>query len=85
MVPRDLRDRIAADQKAGERDLPDFTDMMLATGLRIGETTTFTWMQSTSIRNRRGPRYAVRITGKGLMIKWKPKGIRRWRKPEPPS
>jgi integrase len=34
---KDLRARIAADKKARTRDLPDFTDMMLATGLRIGE------------------------------------------------
>lgn len=34
---RDLRARIAADLVAVRRDLPDFTDLMLATGMRIGE------------------------------------------------
>src|SRR4051794_30851528 len=39
----DLRARLAVDEKAYEQDLPDFVDMMLATGLRIGETAAIRW------------------------------------------
>jgi Phage integrase family len=34
---RELRARLSNDDKARERDLPDLVDMLLATGLRVGE------------------------------------------------
>ncbi|HEY6738849.1 MAG TPA: hypothetical protein VI076_08355 [Actinopolymorphaceae bacterium] len=40
---RDLRAKIHSDVKAQERDLVDFADMMLGTGLRIGEAAAITW------------------------------------------
>jgi integrase len=39
----DLRAKLRADQKAVDWDLVDFADAMLATGLRIGETSAITW------------------------------------------
>lgn len=71
---RDLRAKIAADPVARARDLRDFTDMMLATGLRIGETAAVTWdaldLDAATVEVRGT---VIRITGQGLTIKWKPK------------
>lgn len=67
---KDLRARVAADKKARGRDLPDFTDMMLATGLRIGETAAIVWPAvdfDAATVEVRGT--VVRLTGKGLWIK----------------
>ena len=41
--PIDLRAKIHADERCGMWDLVDFTDFMLATGLRIGEAAAVTW------------------------------------------
>jgi integrase len=40
---RQLRALLTYDDKAIERDLPDFVAMMLATGLRIGECVALSW------------------------------------------
>lgn len=83
---RDLRAKLASDKVARSRDLPDFTDMMLATGLRIGETAAVTWgavdLDEATVQVRGT---VDRIAGKGLMIKLRPKGRRGWRKLEMPS
>lgn len=65
-----MRGKIRADRRASARDLPDLVDMMLATGLRIGEVCAITW-DSLDLANRtvevRG--VVIRVTGKGLTIK----------------
>jgi integrase len=40
---RELRTWLSNDDKAQERDLPDLVDMLLATGLRVGEALAVTW------------------------------------------
>jgi site-specific recombinase XerC len=40
---RQLRALMTYDDKAVERDLPEFVSFMLATGLRIGEASAVTW------------------------------------------
>jgi integrase len=67
---RQLRALLTYDHKAIERDLPDFVDMMLATGLRIGECSALTWTDL----NLRAATVAitgivVRVRGHGLIIK----------------
>jgi integrase len=82
----DLRAKIAADQKAIDWDLVDLVDMMLATGLRIGETAAITWpsldLEAGTVEVRGT---VIRITGKGLIIKLKPKSKAGWRIIELPS
>jgi integrase len=76
----DLRARMRADQKAVDWDLVDFADMMLASGLRIGETSAITWsaadLDAGTVEVRAT---VVRVTGQGLMIKLKPKSRAGWR------
>jgi integrase len=82
----DLRAKLAADPQATTWDLPDFADMMMATGLRIGETSAITWASldlDTAILEVRGT--VIRIKGKGLVIKSKPKSKDGWRKIELPG
>lgn len=68
-----MRGKLRYDRRSRERDLPDLVDMMLATGLRIGEVCAITW-DSLDLTDRtvevRG--VVVRVTGKGLMIKTHP-------------
>lgn len=82
----DLRAKVAADQKAIDWDLVDFIDAMLATGLRIGETAAITWpaldLDAGTVEVRGT---VIRITGKGLVIKPKPKSKNGWRKIELPG
>jgi integrase len=82
----DMRAKISADQKAIDWDLVDFTDMMLATGLRIGETSAITWpsldLEAGTVEVRGT---VIRITGKGLIIKLKPKSKAGWRIIELPN
>jgi len=83
---RDLRAKIAADQKAVDWDLPDLADMMMSTGLRIGETAAITWDSidfdegSVEVRGT-----VIRIQGKGLIIKLKLKSKAGWRVIELPT
>jgi integrase len=82
----DLRGKLAADEKALDLDLVDFVDMMLATGLRIGETAAITWpavdLDSGSVEVRGT---VIRVRGQGLVIKPKPKSEAGWRSIQLPS
>lgn len=83
---RDLRTRIAADLVAQRRDLPDFTDLMLATGLRIGEAAAVVRAAvdlDAGTVEVRGT--VIRVKGKGLVIKPEPKTPAGWRTLELPS
>jgi len=70
----DLRTKISANEQSREWDLVDFTDFMLATGLRIGEASAVTWdaldLDAATVEVRGT---IVRVKGVGLSIKWKPK------------
>lgn len=83
---RDLRTKLAEDQRCRDRDLPDFVSMMLATGLRIGETAAITWpaldLDAGTVEVRGT---VVRVSGVGLIIKPKPKSRKGWRAVELPS
>ncbi len=82
----DLRVKLAADQKARNWDLLDFVDLMLATGKRIGETCAITWdaldldVGTVEIRGT-----VIRVKGRGLWIKPKPKSRAGYRKLGLPS
>jgi integrase len=65
----DLRAKLVADPQAVTWDLPEFADMMMATGLRIGETSAITWAAldlDAGLVEVRGT--VIRIKGKGLII-----------------
>jgi integrase len=82
----DLRVKLVADQKARDWDLLDFIDVMLATGERIGENSAITWdavYLDAEIVEIRGT--VVRIKGRGLRIKLKPKSRAGYRKLRLPS
>jgi len=83
---RQLRARVAADPKAAGWDLVDFADMMLATGLRIGETAAITWpavdLDAGTVEVRGT---VIRVRGAGLVIKPKPKSKSGWRVVELPT
>jgi len=70
----DLRTKIHTDKRSQAWDLVDFTDFMLATGLRIGEASAVTWdvldLDAATVEVRGT---VVRVRGVGLTIKWKPK------------
>jgi integrase len=89
----DLRARIATDQHALDWDLVDFVDMVIATGLRIGETAAVTRpavdLDAGTVEVRGT---VIRVRGVGLVIRWKPKSARRrggqesgWRAVELPT
>ena len=81
-----LRAKIAVDQKAIDWELVDLVDMMLATGLRIGETAAISWPAldlGAGTVEVRGT--VIRITGQGLIIKAKPKSKAGWRIVELPT
>ena len=64
---RQLRAMLTNDHTAIRSDLPDFIDMMLATGLRIGETASIQW-SSVDLTNGTidvGTGIVVRTTGIG--------------------
>jgi len=68
---RQLRAMLSYDHTAIRRDLPDFIDMMLATGLRIGETAAIQW-PSVDLEHGTidvGTGIVVRTTGIGLQIR----------------
>jgi integrase len=66
----ELRAKIHADQRCRDWDLVDFTDFMLATGLRIGEASAVTWdgidFDAMTVKVRGT---VVRVKGAGLLIK----------------
>jgi integrase len=71
---RVLRAWLSNDDKAREHDLPDLVDMLLATGLRVGEALAVTWDAvdlSAGTVEVRGT--VIRVKGQGLMIKPAPK------------
>jgi integrase len=76
-----LRAKLAADQKAQDWDLPDFVSMLLATGERIGENSALTWdaldLDAGTVEIRGT---VVRVKGKGLWLKPKPKSKAGYRK-----
>ncbi|MGX7824025.1 site-specific integrase [Actinokineospora sp. 24-640] len=82
----ELRAKVAAHRKAKVWDLADFTDMMLATGLRIGEASAVTWgavdLDKGTVEVRGT---VIRERGKGLSIKPRPKSKSGWRTLELPS
>jgi hypothetical protein len=66
---RQLRALMTYDDKAVERDLPEFVSFMLATGLRIGEASAVTWAALDLDAGRvevRGT--VVRLKGQGLVL-----------------
>lgn len=69
-----LRALLAEDSTAVGRDLPDFVGMMLATGMRIGECSALTWntldLDAGTVEIRGT---AIRILGRGMVIKPTPK------------
>jgi integrase len=70
----DLRAKIHAEARCQTWDLTDFTDFMLATGMRIGETSAVTWEAldlDAGMVEVRGT--VVRVRGAGLTIKWRTK------------
>lgn len=67
---RQLRALMTYDDRAVERDLPEFVSFMLATGLRIGEASAVTWAAVDLDAERveiRGT--VVRLKGHGLVLK----------------
>ena len=71
---RQLRAWLTYDDKARERDLPDLVDMLLATGLRVGECLAVTWDAvdlSAGTVEVRGT--VIRMKGRGLIITSAPK------------
>jgi integrase len=58
------------DEKARERDLPDLVDMLLATGLRVGEALAVTWdAVDISAGTVEVGDTVIRVKERGLMIK----------------
>ncbi|GAA3624561.1 site-specific integrase [Kineosporia mesophila] len=76
----DLRAKLGADQPAVDWELPDLVDVMLSTGLRIGEATAITWeavdLEKGTVEVRGT---VIRVKGQGLQIKLKPKSRAGWR------
>jgi integrase len=71
---RELRTWLSNDDKAQERDLPDLVDMLLATGLRVGEALAVTLDAvdlSAGTVEVRGT--VIPVKERGLMIKTAPK------------
>jgi len=66
---RQLRALMTYDDKAVDRDLPDFVSFMLASGLRIGEASAVTWaavdLEAGTVEVRGT---VVRLTGQGLVL-----------------
>jgi integrase len=65
-----MRGKIRNDRKSRERDLPDFVDMLLATGVRIGEVCAIRWDDLNLVERTVDIRgVVVRVKGEGLIIK----------------
>jgi integrase len=71
---RQLRALLTYDDQAVARDLLDFADMMLATGLRIGECAALVWdavdLDAGTVEVRGT---VIRVKGAGLVVKDSPK------------
>ncbi|ONH49593.1 site-specific integrase [Frankia sp. CcI49] len=83
---RELRSALRNDPKAVRRDLPEFVDLLMSTGARIGEAAGLTWgavnLDEGWIEIRST---VVRITGQGLVNKPKPKSKSGYRRLQLPS
>jgi integrase len=67
---RQLRAALSYDEPAIGRDLPDLVSFMMATGLRIGETTGLAWdAVDLDLGTVDVPAAAIRVKGQGLVIK----------------
>ncbi|MBA2638323.1 MAG: tyrosine-type recombinase/integrase [Solirubrobacterales bacterium] len=67
---RQLRAALTYDEQALGRDLPDLVSFMMATGLRIGETTGLAWDAVDLAQGTVDVRAAaIRVKGHGLVIK----------------
>lgn len=67
---RELRAKLACDEQAIERDLPDFVAFMLATGLRIGEAAAVTWNDlDLDAGTVDVDATVVRLRGQGLVLR----------------
>lgn len=65
-----MRGKLRNDRKSRERDLCDFVDMLLATGVRIGEICAIRWDDLDLVgRTVKIRGVVVRVTGEGLLIK----------------
>jgi integrase len=77
---QDLRAKLAADEPAVAQDLPDIVDPMVATGLRIGETLA---IRSAALDLNEGTvevqATLVRVKGRGVVLRMKPKSKAGWR------
>jgi Site-specific recombinase XerC len=83
---RQIRALISYDLVSIRRDLPDFVNMMIATGLRIGETAAIVWDAVDLVAGTVEVRGTViRVKGQGLIIKPEPKSENGYRKLELPS
>lgn len=77
---QDLRGKLHVHEKAAEWDLVDFADMMLGSGLRIGETSAVVWDAIDFVAGTVEVRGTViRVKGVGLVLKPKPKSKAGWR------
>lgn len=66
---RQLRALLTYDERALDRDVPDLVDLMLATGLRIGEATALHWEDfDLSAATVDVHRTLVRIKGQGVVV-----------------
>lgn len=77
---RDLRAKVHTSEDAARWDLIDFSDMMLGTGLRIGEVAAIVRNAlnlDSGLVEVRGT--VIRVKGVGLMIKPEPKSEAGWR------
>jgi len=81
-----LRAKLALDEKARIQDLPELVDLMISTGLRIGEALSVRWsavdFESGTLEVQAT---IVRVTGEGILPKEKPKSKAGWRVVELPA
>lgn len=78
---RKLRSGLREDEKALERDIPALVDVMLGTGMRIGEVLAITWDAVDLVAGTVEIRATVvRKKGEGLILQPKPKSESGWRR-----
>jgi integrase len=81
-----LQDVLAADTKAQTQDLPDLVDLMVATGLRIGETLAIRWSAPDLDQGTLAEQATlIRVKGRAVVLKEKPKSTAGWRIAELPG
>jgi integrase len=83
---QDLRAKLATDPKARAQDLLDLIDLLVATGLRIGEALAVRWSAlDLDAGTLEVQATVVRVTGQGVRLKEKPKSKAGWRIVELPG